>query len=245
MFQLCIARGFRAGFNQTFTRCLRDLRSSSNACRHARLPMKTHEHLFNVARRSFLNEAIKVQSSFSQPLLARYFSSSTTHFSEEGSLIYTGNLGTAVRGVKIFSYSSSGMSLGFLAYILLQKGIGVNSLVLKAVFCGAVGFFTFLTPILLHHVTKGYVVRLYHNADTDMYTAVTYSALLMEKKTVFHQSDVKIPDVSRIFTTFFAGKKGLLINPQLFEIRDHYNHLMGYDKPFSFDIYDEDNPDKS
>lgn len=243
MFKLCVARGFSSRFNQKFTCVLRDGRFASNVCQ--RLPLKSQEHLFLFARRSFLNEANKVQLPSLQPLLTRYFSTSSAHFSEDGNVVYRGNLAQAVRGVKVFSYSSSAISLCFLAYILLQKGIGVNSLVLKVAFCGVIGFFTFLTPIILHHITKGYVVRLYHNTNTDMYTAVTYNALMMEQRTVFHQKDVKIPDVSRIFTTFFAGKKALLVNPELFEIRNDYNHLMGYDKPFSFDMYDVEKTDKS
>ncbi|TSN21211.1 Transmembrane protein 70, mitochondrial [Bagarius yarrelli] len=127
--------------------------------------------------------------------------------------------------------------------ILTRTGLGVNSLVMKVAFCGIIGFFTFMTPVLLHLVAKGYVVRLYHNRETDVYTAVTYNALLVEKKTVFHQSDVKVPDVSRMFTSFYANKKSLLINPMLFDLPHDYNHLMGYDQPFTFDPEDMNKPD--
>ncbi|KAG7319419.1 hypothetical protein KOW79_016562 [Hemibagrus wyckioides] len=162
---------------------------------------------------------------------------------EDGVLIYTGSLGKAVLGVKFFSYSSSMFSLCLMPIILTKTGIGVNSFVMKAAFCGFIGFFTFLTPVLLHLITKGYVVRLYHNRETDVYTAVTYSALLVEKKTVFHQSDVKIPDVSRMFTSFYAKKKSMLINPMLFDVPHDYNHLMGYDRPFTFNPEDMNKPE--
>ncbi|CAB1326263.1 unnamed protein product [Coregonus sp. 'balchen'] len=143
-------------------------------------------------------------------------------------------------------FSTSGASLCMMPYILLKTGISVQSLVLKGAFCGVIGFFTFLTPILLHIITKGYVVRLYHNQDTDTYTAVTYNILLMEKKTVFCQSEVKIPGVSKMFTTFYADKKSMLVNPMLFPLPHDYNHLMGYDQPFSFDTEDLDGkPNKS
>ncbi|XP_067384786.1 transmembrane protein 70, mitochondrial isoform X2 [Channa argus] len=170
---------------------------------------------------------------------------STMTHSEDGNLIYTGSLGNAVRGVKMFSYSSSGASLVVMPYILLTTGLGLQSLVMQAAFCGVIGFFTFLTPVLLHLVTKGYVVRLYHNPDKDTYTAITYSVFLTEKRTVFHQRQVRIPAVSKMFTTFYANSMGLLVNPDLFSIPHDYNHLMGYDKPFSFDIDDVDRPDKS
>ncbi|XP_060729319.1 transmembrane protein 70, mitochondrial [Tachysurus vachellii] len=163
--------------------------------------------------------------------------------STEDVLIYTGNLGKAVLGVKFFSYSSSMFSLCLMPLILTKTGIGVSSFAMKAAFCGFIGFFTFLTPVLLHLITKGYVVRLYHNRETDMYTAVTYNALLVEKKTMFHQSDVKVPDVSRMFTSFYAKKKSMLINPMLFDVPHDYNHLMGYDRPFTFDPEDINKPD--
>lgn len=123
--------------------------------------------------------------------------------------------------------------------ILLETGLGVQSFALQAVFCGVVGFFTFLTPAILHYVTKGYVIRLYHDADRDTYTAVTYSVFLTEKRIGFHQRQVTIPAVSKMFTSFYADKMGLLVNPDRFPIPHDYNHLMGYDKPFAFDIEDK------
>ncbi|KAL6104719.1 tmem70 [Pungitius sinensis] len=165
--------------------------------------------------------------------------------SEDGDLVYTGSLATAVRGVKLFSYSTSGASFFLVPHTLLKTGLVVQSFALKAAFCGVIGFFTFLTPVLLHLITKGYVVRLYHQADGDTYTAITYSVFLTEKKSVFHQRQVRIPAVSKMFTTFYADKMGLLVNPDMFRIPHDYNHLMGYDKPFSFDPDHINDPDKS
>ncbi|XP_053323033.1 transmembrane protein 70, mitochondrial [Spea bombifrons] len=162
------------------------------------------------------------------------FTNTASGSSEGGRLIYVGNLGRAVLGVKFFSYSTSVFSACVVPYLMLKTGIGVDSIALKVVFCSFVGFFTFITPVTLHMITKGYVIRLYHNSDTDTYTAVTYNALLTEKKTVFSQKDVDIPGVSKMFTTFYARKKSMLVNPMLFPNPRDYNHLMGYDKPFTF-----------
>nr|XP_020469042.1 transmembrane protein 70, mitochondrial [Monopterus albus] len=169
---------------------------------------------------------------------------STATYSEDGNLIYTGSLGRAVRGVKMFSYSTSGASLLLMPQILLNTAPAVQGFALHAAFCVVISFFTFLTPVLLHLITKGYVIRLYHNPDRDTYTAITCSVFLTEKKTVFHQSQVRIPAVSRMFTTFYIDNKGLLVNPDLFTQPHDYNHLMGYDKPFSFSTDDMDKPDK-
>ncbi|XP_020028108.1 transmembrane protein 70, mitochondrial [Castor canadensis] len=156
--------------------------------------------------------------------------------SEDGRLIYAGNLARAVFGVKCFSYSTSMISLAFLPYIFAQNNIIFGSLPLQVLFYGIMGSFTVITPALLHFLTKGYVIRLYHEATTDTYKAITYNVLLSETSTVFHQNDVKIPDSTHMFTTFYAKTKSLLVNPVLFPNPEDYNHLMGYDKPFTFDI---------
>ncbi|CAJ1087288.1 transmembrane protein 70%2C mitochondrial isoform X2 [Xyrichtys novacula] len=199
------------------------------------------EELLHAGRRSFLTCTNQVQSLC--PSIIRCVSTATS--SSDGELIYTGNLGRAVRGVKFFSYSSSGTSLLIMPYLLLKTGLGIQSFALQVAFCGVMGFFTFLTPVLLHFITRGYVVRLYHHPDTDTYTAVTYNVFLTEKRSVFHQKQVRIPDVSKMFTTFYAGNTSLLVNPDLFPIPQDYNHLMGYDKPFSFNPEDMNRPEES
>lgn len=139
-------------------------------------------------------------------------------------------------GVKCFSYSTSLISLAFLPYIFAQNNVIFGSLPLQILFYGTIGSFTVITPALLHFLTKGYVIRLYHEARTDTYKAVTYSVVLSETSTVFHQNDVKIPNSTHVFTTFYAKTKSLLVNPALFPNPEDYNHLMGYDKPFTFDL---------
>ncbi|XP_061586893.1 transmembrane protein 70, mitochondrial [Cololabis saira] len=170
---------------------------------------------------------------------------SSTSNGDDGNLIYTGNLAGSVRGVKLFSYSTSAASLALLPQILLQTGLGVQSPALQATFITVVGFFTFLTPVLLHLVTRGYVLRLYHHPARDTYTAVTCSVLLTERRRVFHQDRVRVPAVSRMFTSFYAGGAGYLVNPDLFQLPQDYNHLMGYDKPFSFPPEDLEPPERS
>ncbi|XP_059839017.1 uncharacterized protein tmem70 isoform X2 [Hypanus sabinus] len=137
----------------------------------------------------------------------RYFCSDEN--TGEGRLIYTGNLAKAVFGVKFFSYSTSIFSCCMMPYVILHSGLGIQSPALQAAFCGIIGLFTFLNPVVLHLLTKGYVIRLYHNAETDNYTAVTYNALLQQKKTIFHQKDVEVPGVNKMFTTFYANKKSM------------------------------------
>ncbi|XP_028625459.1 transmembrane protein 70, mitochondrial [Grammomys surdaster] len=155
---------------------------------------------------------------------------------ENGRLIYTGNLSRMIFGVKCFSYSTSVVSLAFLPYLLSQSNVMFGSLPLQVLFYGVMGSFTVITPTLLHFLTKGYVIRLYHEATTDTYRAITYNVVLSETSTVFHQDDVTIPESAHIFTTFYAKTKSLLVNPALFLNPEDYYHLMGYDKPFTFNM---------
>lgn len=139
-------------------------------------------------------------------------------------------------GVKFFSYSTSMFNLFMMPYIMLKTGIGFESLLIQAAFYGLIGFFTFVTPVTLHILTKGYVIRLYYKDEMDTYTAITYNAILAEKATVFHQKDVKIPDITKMFTTFYAKTKSMLVNPALFQNPEDYHHLMGYDKSLYFNF---------
>ncbi|XP_064909893.1 transmembrane protein 70, mitochondrial isoform X1 [Columba livia] len=155
---------------------------------------------------------------------------------EHGRLVYKGNLAKAVLGVKFFSYSTSIFNLFMMPYIMLKTGIGFESLLIQAAFYGLIGFFTFVTPVTLHILTKGYVIRLYYKDEMDTYTAITYNAILAEKATVFHQKDVKIPDITKMFTTFYAKTKSMLVNPALFQNPEDYHRLMGYDKSLYFNF---------
>ena len=67
-----------------------------------------------------------------------------------------------------------------------------------AAVCGFVGFFTFVTPFLLHLVTKKYVTELHYNSTTDEYIATVISFFLTKKKIIFKTDDVV---VSLIFET--------------------------------------------
>lgn len=147
-------------------------------------------------------------------------------------------------GVKMFSYTTSGTSLCLMPYVLFKSGLATQSLALQACFITTISLFTFITPVLLHLLTKGYVIRLYHHVDKDTYTAVTYSVFLVEKRTMFKQGEVRIPAAAKMFTTFYAGRVGMLVNPDLFHLPSDYNHLMGYDQPFTFNEEDMERSDK-
>ncbi|XP_027530337.1 transmembrane protein 70, mitochondrial [Neopelma chrysocephalum] len=204
------------------------------ACRRASTWLRgaAHRGLPAACRcRATLPAAGPQQVTSFQGVAVRSLSTSSPHeHPEHGRLVYKGNLAKTVLGVRFFSYSTSIFNLFMMPYIMLKSGIGVESLLMQAAFYGVIGFFTFVTPVTLHVLTKGYVIRLYYKDEKDTYTAITYNAILAEKATVFHQKDVKIPDITKMFTTFYAKTKSMLVNPTLFPNPQDYNHLMGYDK---------------
>ncbi|KAL0599211.1 Transmembrane protein 70, mitochondrial [Plecturocebus cupreus] len=161
--------------------------------------------------------------------------------SEDGRLIYTGIMARAVFGVRSFSYSTSLLSLICLPYFVTHNNELFQSLPLSVqiIFCSILGVFTVISPVVLHFVTKSYVIRLYHDATTDTYKAITYNAMLKETTTVFHQNDVTIPNTTHIFTSFHAKSKALLINPMHFPESDDFIHLMGYDQEFRKEASEE------
>ncbi|XP_075561402.1 transmembrane protein 70, mitochondrial [Pelecanus crispus] len=197
-------------------------------------------------RRAALPAAAGAQqvASFQGVAVRSLCTSSPHEHPEHGRLVYKGNLAKAVLGVRFFSYSTSIFNLFMMPYIMLKTGIGFESLIIQAAFYGLIGFFTFVTPVTLHVLTKGYVIRLYYKDEMDTYTAITYNAILAEKATVFHQKDVKIPDITKMFTTFYAKTKSMLVNPTLFPNPQDFNHLMGYDKSFYFNLEEEKEADE-
>ncbi len=74
------------------------------------------------------------------------------------------------------------------------------------------------------------------NGDTsvkveDKYTAYVYNIFVRPKKIEFKVSDVKVPDIPGMFTTFKAKDVPLFVEGSQFQDRSHYGKIMGYDKP--------------
>ncbi|TRY99658.1 hypothetical protein DNTS_027984 [Danionella cerebrum] len=207
--------------------------SSGNVYKSHAVTLPKQDQLIHVMRRSFLKALAN------KPYCSvRCFTSSSPQ-SEDGELIYKGNLGRLIRGVKLFSYSTSIFSLVSLPYLTWAHGFLTDGpLALQVIVHGFLGSVIFFTPALLHYVTNGYVLRLYHNKEKNMYTAFTLSFFLMEKRTLFHQSEVVIPSLTAMFTSFYVRNRSMFVNPMYFDIPHDYNHLMGYDHPFKFDLED-------
>ncbi|XP_052894581.1 transmembrane protein 70 homolog, mitochondrial [Anopheles moucheti] len=147
--------------------------------------------------------------------------------------IYYGSLTPQIRAVKVFSLATS--IGGIVAQpILLEQASKVGGMPMIVAVCGFAGFFTFVTPILLHLVTKRYITDLHYDPTNQQYTATTITFFLQREKTQFKVEDVTVPEVGGLFTTFLVKNKAFFVDPQLFPDPTHYIKIMGYDKPIDF-----------
>ncbi|XP_043278445.1 transmembrane protein 70 homolog, mitochondrial isoform X3 [Venturia canescens] len=106
--------------------------------------------------------------------------------------------------------------------------------------CLVFGFFAFVTPLLLHLITKRYVVYVDYNPLTDSYIATTYSIFVQKKEIEFKPEDVKLPEISEMLTSCFVKGIPMFMDVQNFTNIDHYKRIMGFDKPMDFSFPTED-----
>lgn len=86
--------------------------------------------------------------------------------------IYYGTLTPQIKAIKIFSLCTSIAGIA-IQPMLIREASSIGSTSLLVAICSVVGFFTFVTPILLHFITKKYVTEIYYNAETSTYKAIT------------------------------------------------------------------------
>lgn len=118
--------------------------------------------------------------------------------------------------------------------VLFQKGLEIsNGYALGVAMGGVAAIFTFVTPVLLHLITKKYVLEVKHNPRTDEYIATTATVFLTRRNTKFKVEEIHIPDFDGMFTAFEVGPKRvpLFVDPTGFTDTHHYARFMGYDKP--------------
>ncbi|XP_042886511.1 transmembrane protein 70 homolog, mitochondrial-like [Penaeus japonicus] len=133
--------------------------------------------------------------------------------------IYRGILATQIRMVKTFSLSTTMLGL-MMQPIIVQKAAETSFGIVVAM-GSFIGFFTFVTPLLIHWITKKYVTRLEYDHEKDLYSATTLSFFLREKKIHFKVQDIHVPAVPGMFTTFLAKNKPLFVDPKMFSDLEH------------------------
>ncbi|GAB0093221.1 Transmembrane protein 70 homolog, mitochondrial [Sergentomyia squamirostris] len=161
--------------------------------------------------------------------------------SKGAELVYEGPLTSKIKAVKIFSLTTSLTGLAAQP-IIIEQASKLGGTPVVVLLSGFVGFFTFVTPLLLHWITKKYVTMLQYNAGNKEYSATTISFFLTHSQTKFKIPDVKVPEVPGLFTTFQVGKKALFVDPREFRDPNHFVKIMGFDKPIDFKFDLVENP---
>lgn len=118
-------------------------------------------------------------------LQRRHFATNTTDNvdTQELQRIYYGSLAPRMRAVKVFSLTTS--LAGLVAQpMLVEQGMKISGTGMAVFLCSIAGFFTFVTPMLLHFITKKYVTEIHYNPNTGEYVATTISLFLRKIKVI-------------------------------------------------------------
>lgn len=91
-------------------------------------------------------------------------------------------LGPRIRSLKIVSFMTSGLGLCVQPLLLQKAAEAGSSLAATIGVCTITGFFTFVTPLLIHLVTRKYVTTLEYNEKKDEYIATVISLFLKPKR---------------------------------------------------------------
>ena len=101
---------------------------------------------------------------------------------EHDQTVYQGILTTQIKLVKGFSLMTSAIGLSCQPILLLNMQQNSANIAVMAGAGAFLSFFTFATPLLIHHMSKKYVTELNYNKLEDTYTAITYSLFLRKKE---------------------------------------------------------------
>ena len=91
-------------------------------------------------------------------------------------------MATQIKLVKTFSLMTSVIGLACQPVLIMRMGENGGNIALMVASGAFLSFFTFATPLLIHWISKKYVVELIYNKIDDTYTAITYSLLLRKKE---------------------------------------------------------------
>lgn len=91
-------------------------------------------------------------------------------------------LAPRIRQLKIVSFMTSGMGLCVQPLLLLKASEVGSSLAATIGICTITGFFTFITPVLIHLMTRKYVTSIEFNEKTEEYNVSLISFFLKPKQ---------------------------------------------------------------
>ena len=160
-----------------------------------------------------------------------------------GKLVYKSRLESQLFRAKILSLSSSIIGIGIIPFLITS--LKDASILANILVFGTSSFFILATPVLFQYVTRRHVNRMHYNSETDTFTVFLYNFFLMEYKLVFKASDILVPDLPGMFTSFKIKN----LNRSLFVDYDQVTdksivvRILGFDKPIDINKYDNKNKD--
>lgn len=120
----------------------------------------------------------------------KYSTENKSHKTNDLEIIYDGILTKQIRMVKTFSLTTTIM--GIIGQpIIYSKSLEVGGAPVMIAACTVVGFFTFVTPILLHLITRKYVTKLQYDRSDDTYIATLLTLFLLRYE-VFISIGIKV-----------------------------------------------------
>ncbi|ESO86529.1 hypothetical protein LOTGIDRAFT_97530, partial [Lottia gigantea] len=147
---------------------------------------------------------------------------------KKGKLIYSGILTKPVKGAKIFSLSTSMIGLGMLPFIVFSlKDDMYSKIVTAATFSG----FIIITPILMHFITKKYIISIYYDEETKIFTATSFSLFVRRKDHIFTAKDVDLNPGA--FSSIKVKGFPLLLDESRFFDQSYCYEIMSLDKPIT------------
>ena len=135
---------------------------------------------------------------------------------EHDETIYQGILNTQIKLVKGFSLMTSAIGISCQPILLLNMQQNSGNIAVMAGAGAFLSFFSFATPLLIHHMSKKYVTEMNYNKLEDTYTAITYSLYLRRKEvcnvTKLLSKTLHI-DSNKTYIVHFRIKKNCQQNP--------------------------------
>jgi len=191
-----------------------------------------YRFLMNKTRSSLSSVSLDNRKHFKN---AQVFSTAAPQ-DDRGFLVYQGRQSKLMRRLKIFSISTSVFTFALQPFLLYEAQD--MSLAWAVPLFTVINIFTFANPLLIHFISKKYVLEMYFNTETKVFTSITLNWCGQKKPMTFTADDVEVPDVPGMFTMFKAKGNPLFAFEGDFSSIEVYKHMMGFDKPLDLTYHD-------
>ncbi|XP_004207188.1 uncharacterized protein LOC101237803 [Hydra vulgaris] len=132
-------------------------------------------------------------------------------------LVYEGPLSKKIKLIKLFSMSTSVLSL-ICAPVLVLSNKSEATVFLKVFLASTVVTIGLSTTFLLHWLTRVYVHKMFFHPESATFAVETFNFFGMTTRRRFSVSEFRIPEVESAFSTFEANNKKYFLHTDLNEV---------------------------